>query len=102
MHLKGRSVALEELTTYQGMIILLLNSKPEIKVREIIQKLGVPKDVLVHDIQELLYHDHPVLTKKNSEGMLVEEADILIVNSNFSPEKGFLKFNQARTKDEVI
>lgn len=55
---------LENLTMMQGMILVLLDSKKSLKVREIYMKLGISKDDLYTELKPFITGTEPILLKE--------------------------------------
>ena len=89
------------MTTHQAVILLMLNTRHEVRIRDVVSRLGIAKENLTQDIIGLVHLDHPVLIKKPA-GTDLDNSDTLSVNSLFKTGLNHVKFNKVRSREEVI
>lgn len=63
-HADKGNYTLENLTMLQGMVLVLLDAKRSMKVREIYMKLGVSKDDLYNELKPFISGPEPILCKE--------------------------------------
>lgn len=100
MTLADRSLIIEDLTVYQTLTLLILNSREEIKPRELAIKFDLQKDEIIHELSGLLYNSIPILIKTPADGDL-EDNSTLKVNKGISTTKNYIKISPFKKIEQV-
>ena len=100
MTLADRSLIIEDLTVYQTLTLLILNSREEIKPRELAIKFDLQKDEIIHELSGLLYNSIPILIKTPADGDL-EDNSTLKVNTGISTTKNYIKISPFKKIEQV-
>jgi hypothetical protein len=100
MTLADRSLIIEDLTVYQTLTLLILNSREEIKPRELAIKFDLQKDEIIHELSGLLYNSIPILIKTPADGDL-EDNSTLKVNTGISTMKNYIKISPFKKIEQV-
>lgn len=100
MTLADRSLIIEDLTVYQTLTLLILNSREEIKPRELAIKFDLQKDEIIHELSGLLYNSIPILIKTPADDDL-EDNSTLKVNTGISTTKNYIKISPFKKIEQV-
>lgn len=100
MLIDGRTVTIEDLTVYQTLTLLLLNTRDEIKPRELAVKFDLQKEEIIAELAGLVFNEEAILIKSPAEGDL-EDSHALRVNRGIKPLKNFVKISPYVKKELV-